>query len=100
VVPGQAMARALAPDSCEDQAERKGEFMIKELDYILRFLNPYPKMIILGEKSLENLVNEFKKNRTYGLKVNLKNEPVEIWGMRIKIDKENPYTFIISKDEV
>lgn len=74
--------------------------MLSELHVILSHLKPYPKMIILGERSLELIVNEFKEKHVYGLKVNLKGEPVIIWGMRIKLDKDNPYTFIISADEV
>ena len=74
--------------------------MIDELSVVLRWCKPYPKMIILGERKLELIVKEFKETQTYGLKVNLKGQPGVIWGMKIKIDKENPYTFIISKDEV
>lgn len=49
----------------------------------------YPNRIIISEGLFEKLRTEMKERLATGLKVNLKGEPVSLFGMEIEIDKVN-----------
>lgn len=61
--------------------------LLDEIDGELRTMKPYPKEIILGTRTFELLISQFKATGTYGLKVNLKGEYVKMFGMKIEVDE-------------
>ena len=61
--------------------------MLNEMCEELWGMRPYPTKIILGVRTFERLVSEFKATGTYGLKVNLKGDYVKMFGMEIEIDE-------------
>ncbi len=61
--------------------------IIKYLDTDLRLRKPYPAKIILGKDVYESIINQIRQRGIYGLRVNLMDEPVELFGMDIEIDR-------------
>lgn len=66
--------------------------------FVSRF-GEMPTDITIGEKLFDSLREYMKKHLVFGLKVNLKGEYTSLWGMKINVDKDNPYDLIIDNDK-
>lgn len=63
------------------------DMLLDEICKELWTMRPYPKKIILGTRTFELLISQFKATGTYGLRVNLKGEYVRMFGMKIEVDE-------------